>query len=232
MTLHCYHSYHIRRHTPGELIPGILRYFALSLQNSGIIGSERGREARTLRPLTHTFMLISQEHSGDAPDVLFRYDCDVVPSLSTAMKRVVIGFAVVCLAVGFIPIRYLAAPQWDVRVRDEAGSALPGLYVRLSYRNYSAESESHEITLVTDYSGHAAFPSQYQASSLLQRAFYTANSFLEGVHASYGNHASVFVFGKDDYEGSAVMGPYVADWTGSPSRMASTVIARRLEGPR
>lgn len=130
---------------------------------------------------------------------------------------------------GFFPIRYLAAPKWDVVVLSEAGAALAGLNVRLSYVNYSAESDSHEITLVTDQSGHVVFPSQYRTASLLQRAFYIARSALGGVHASFGNHAFVFVFGSG-YDGEAVTGSYVTDWTGSPTEMKSKIIAKHSQG--
>lgn len=78
----------------------------------------------------------------------------------------------------------------------------------------------------------AAFPSQYRAASLFQRAFYTALSALEGVHASFGNDAHVSVFARDwGYVGTAVTGPYVTDWTGSPTKMTSTVIAKTMEDP-
>src|SRR5438046_1334282 len=129
---------------------------------------------------------------------------------------------IVVVAVGLIPIRYLAAPQWDVWVTDQTGTPLTGLNVRLSYRNYSAESEGHEITLVTDYSGHVNFPAQFRTASLLQKAFYTARSATGGVHASFGNHAFVFVFGGG-YEGDAVTGSHLTDWSGSPKKMTSTI---------
>ena len=137
----------------------------------------------------------------------------------------VLGLIIVVFTIGFIPIRYLAAPQWDVWVRDESGAPLAGLYVRLSFKNYSAESDSHETTLVTDQSGHVAFPAQFRTVSLLQKAFYTTGSAMGGVHASFGNHAFVFVYGGG-YEGGAVTGPYVTDWTGSPTKIASRIVAK------
>jgi hypothetical protein len=152
----------------------------------------------------------------------------VAQTFPRTVKRGVLGLIIVAFIAGIIPIRYLAAPQWDVLVRDESGTPLAGLNVRLSFENYSDESDSHEITLVTDQSGHVAFPSQFRTASLLQKAFYTAGSATGGVHASFGNHAFVFVFGGG-YEGGAVTGPYLADWTGSPSKMASTVVAKRMQ---
>jgi len=145
------------------------------------------------------------------------------------IKWAAVGLVIIGIAVGFFPIRYLAAPKWDVVVLNEAGESLSGLNVRLVYENYSAESDSHEITLVTDQSGRVAFPSQYRTASLLQRAFYIARSALEGIHASFGNHAFVFVFGSG-YDGDAVDGPYITDWTGSPAEMRSKIIAKHSEG--
>jgi hypothetical protein len=155
----------------------------------------------------------------------------VSQTFSKTSKRGAIGFILVCFVIGLIPMRYLAAPQWDVWVRDEKGMPLPSLNVRLSYENYSAESESHEITLVTDKAGHVEFPSQHRAASLLQRVLYTACSSLGGVHATFGNHAFVFVFGGG-YDGDAANGHYVADWTSSPTKMTSTIIAKAVNGGR
>jgi len=151
----------------------------------------------------------------------------VVQASARAIKRGVLSLIAVAFTMSLIPFRYLAAPQWDVWVRDESGMPLAGLSVRLSFENYSAESDSHEMTLVTDRSGHVAFPAQFRTASLLQRAFYTAGSAMEGVHASFGNHAFVFVFGGG-YEGEAVAGQDIANWTGSPTKMASTIVAKRM----
>lgn len=136
--------------------------------------------------------------------------------------------AVVVVIAIFFPIQYLAAPEWDVQVTNEAGAPLAGVNVRLVYENYSAESHSHEITRITDQSGHVGFPAQYNAASLLQRIFYTVRSANEGVHASFGRHAGVFAFGRG-YEGEAVSGPYITDWTGSPPAMMSQIVAKRTK---
>lgn len=149
-------------------------------------------------------------------------------SFTKKVKLGVLWLVIVVVVVGSIPIRYLAAPQWDLFVRDQAGKPLKGMYVRLSYTNYSAESEGHELTLVTDHNGHVNFPVQYRTASLLQRALYTVRSAMGGVHASFGNHAFVFAFGNC-YEGEAVTGSHVTDWGGSPTKMESTIIAKRME---
>jgi hypothetical protein len=133
----------------------------------------------------------------------------------------------VALLSGLYPVRYLAAPRWEVWVVDEAGLPLSGVNVRLSYENYSAESESHEITLATDSKGHVLFPDQHGSAFLIQKVFHTLGAALGGAHASFGQHAYVFVFGRG-YEGTAVSGEYVTDWSGSPAEMDSKITAKRM----
>jgi hypothetical protein len=96
--------------------------------------------------------------------------------------------------------------------------------VRLSYQDYSAENASHEVTLRTDATGHAIFERRTEKASLFQRIFYTATSAMAFVHASFGRHAHVFAFGHG-YEGEALMGKYLVDWTGTPNVMQSRIIA-------
>jgi len=132
--------------------------------------------------------------------------------------------AVLLLLAGLWPITYLASPQWDVWVIDDAGKPLSNAKVRLVYQNYSAEGRSHEMTLVTGESGHVSFPRQYERASFLKRIFYIASSASAGVHASFGRHAYVIVFG-DGYEGFAVDFGHVTDWSGKPESMTSKIAA-------
>jgi hypothetical protein len=143
-------------------------------------------------------------------------------------KLVGIGLFIICMVIALYPVRHLAAPKWDVWVVTDGGAPLPGINVRLSYENYSTEAESHEITCATDSKGHVLFPAQFRSTTFLQRAFYTARSALAGVHASFGDHATVWAFGRG-YEGDAVTGQYITDWTGSPSEMTSRIVAKRTE---
>ncbi len=133
------------------------------------------------------------------------------------------------LIVGVFPIRYLASPRWEVWVVAVDGKPLPGINVRLEYQDYSAEGRGHELTLMTDETGHCLFPPQYGRASFFQRVFFTLSSAMAGVHASFGPHAFVFAFGGG-YEGDAVSGDYVTDWTGSPGAMESRIVAKRTGG--
>jgi hypothetical protein len=141
-------------------------------------------------------------------------------------RRVVVGLASVLLIISLLPIRYLASPRWDVWVATDEGKPRAGISVRLVYQNYSAEGQSHEVTLRTDENGRVLFPVQYGRASLLQRLVYTVSSAAAGVHASFGRHAYIFAFG-DGYEGTAVTGKYVTDWRGTPESMESRIVVRK-----
>ena len=124
------------------------------------------------------------------------------------------------------PSSYLASPRWDVEVVDRSGQPRKGATVRLVYQNYSVEAESHETTLQTDEHGQVSFEPQRRSANLSKRVFYSASAARAGVHASFGRHAYVLVFG-DGFDGEAVDGNhYVVDWRGSPASMQSKIVAR------
>lgn len=110
--------------------------------------------------------------------------------------------------------------------RGRSCAPIETMNVRLSYENYSAESTGHEMDAITDAQGHAQFPMQKDSASIARYVRYSARSAMEGVHASFGRHAYVFVFGQDR-EGEATTGDLVTDWTGTPQEMKSRIVARR-----
>jgi len=103
--------------------------------------------------------------------------------------------AITFVALLFWPFSYLASPQWEVFVVDGAGRPRQGVNVRLVYVNYSAESDSHEMTLQTNDSGRVLFLANRSRTNLMQLAVETASAATRGVHASFGRHAHVFAFG-------------------------------------
>ena len=125
------------------------------------------------------------------------------------------------------PVTTLQNPPWEVQVADSSGHALGNIAVRLSYQNYSAESESHEVDAQTDQNGYAHFQPHYLTASRVQRLAMTMSSAMAGVHASFGPHAGVFAFGQG-LEGGAVENGIIVDWTGSPARMNTPIIMRRM----
>lgn len=127
------------------------------------------------------------------------------------------------------PIPYTAAPAWEVCVVDEAGEPIKGMKVRLSYQNYSTESNGHELDAITNSQGRVYFPLQESAASIGRYIIYSVWSATTGVHASLGRHAGVFTFGQGR-DGVAATGNVVVDWTGSPREMKSRIVAKLRPG--
>jgi hypothetical protein len=132
--------------------------------------------------------------------------------------------AAAALILGAWPMRYLAAPRWEVWVSSHDGQPITKMNVRLVYQNYSVEGKSHELTLMTDENGYVLFPQQNEKACVFQRVLYTVLSARAGVHASFGRHA--YAFAGTGYELD------LGDWHGSPESMQSRiVIKRRPEKP-
>lgn len=142
-------------------------------------------------------------------------------------RRVLWIFVTIAIPVGVAvaPIRSLNCPPWDVWVTDQAGHPVSDITVRLTYRNYSAEGESHEADAITDGQGHVAFSAQTLSESLGQRIVAILSSATAGVHSSFGPDATVFAFGRG-LLGSAIDAQrnVVVDWTGRPDRMESRIV--------
>jgi hypothetical protein len=101
--------------------------------------------------------------------------------------------------------------------------------VRLSYENYSAEDESHEVDLITDQKGLITFPGRTLLASMLRRCYYTLLSARAGVHASFGPSASAFAFGNG-MEGSALDSKgNILFWRGTPSQLQSLIVVNRVK---
>lgn len=145
------------------------------------------------------------------------------------MLWVFIAIAIV-VGVAFLPLRPLECPSWDVWVTDQSGQPISGVTVRLTYRNYSAESESHEVNAMTDAQGHARFSAQTLSMSLGRRMAAMLSSVTAGVHASFGPHASVSAF-SNGLEGFAIdeQKNVVMDWTGKPRHMESRIVITRRQ---
>jgi Bacterial Ig-like domain (group 1) len=141
------------------------------------------------------------------------------------VRRILLILAACAFALAFVPIKTLNSPGWNVLVVDQNGHPIPGITVRLSYQNYSAEDKTHETDGTTDNYGHATFTPQALSASGANRLIYTLRSALGGVHASFGPHASVFAFGKG-LEGFDVdsQKDVVVEWTGKSKSMESRIV--------
>jgi hypothetical protein len=142
-------------------------------------------------------------------------------------KRVFLVFLAFAVGFAFVPFKSLNCPAWDTWIVDEHGNPVPGITVRLSYQNYSVEKVGHEIDRTTDKNGHASFTAQTLGASLARRCVSMVLAARQGVHSSFGPHASVLAFGKG-LEGVDVdlNRNVVVDWTGQPRAMESRIVVK------
>ena len=138
--------------------------------------------------------------------------------------RFVIAFVVTGLLV--YPFESLQAPTWEVSVVDASNNPVSGARVRESYQDYSAEFKGGETDLITDFEGKVTFPARTLQASLLKRFAVVLSSATAGAHASFGPHASVFVFGGLD--GSPIKNGVVEDWTGSAPINKSVIVVHPM----
>jgi hypothetical protein len=143
-------------------------------------------------------------------------------------KKKVIALLCVTALVVFLawPITTLNCPEWEVRVVDENGQPLPGVLVRLDFRNYSAERENHEVDKRTDANGYVKFPSETLKATGLKRAIVSLESAEAGVHAAYGPSAYVLVFADGMAEDPKKAGR-VPMWFGKTPTMRSQFVLSR-----
>jgi len=150
----------------------------------------------------------------------------VVRTNEVSVRRLLI--LVVCaFGLSLIPFESLNSPAWDVWIVDQLGQPVSGMTVRLSYQNYSAEGEAHEVNTTADQNGYARFPPQTLRASLMRRRIFTLLSARAGAHASLGPHAHVFALGKG-LEGVDVdpKTSVLVDWTGEPRSVESHIVVK------
>jgi hypothetical protein len=138
--------------------------------------------------------------------------------------RFVVASAVIAIFV--YPFKSLQAPSWEVSVVDASNNPVSGARVRESYQDYSAEFKGNESDLVTDFTGKVTFPARTLRANVLKRIAVVFSSATAGFHASFGPHATVFVFGG--MEGTSVKNGVVEDWTGSPRVNTSVIVVHPM----
>jgi hypothetical protein len=135
------------------------------------------------------------------------------------------AFCLVGVALLF-PEEELVCPNWSVEVIDSKQAPVAGITVRRICQDYSVESTAHEDDAITDERGRVVFSELRIRVTRLERwAGNVSNVARQGVHASFGIHASVFAFGNG-LQGIAVSNGIVEDWTGSPERMESRIVVK------
>lgn len=137
--------------------------------------------------------------------------------------KVLLIILMISTGAAFIPLTTIECPSWDVRVTDRTERPLQGVTVRLYFKNYSAEWESHENNAITNVHGRVKFSPQSITASLGKRVAVILSSAPAGVHASFGPHAYVIAFG-DGIEGHDVDNNTPIVWTGEFKHMDSHII--------
>jgi len=119
-------------------------------------------------------------------------------------------------------ISTLDSPKWEVWTVDEKGQPLPGMTVRLNWRNYSLETDDHTEDRLTDQNGYVIFPAKMLKVSLRRRLMGLVWLIPLNIHDSSGPHAFVFAFGN----GLEALGGTADQWNGRPNHMQSRLIAK------
>jgi hypothetical protein len=141
---------------------------------------------------------------------------------SSRWRFLIVG---ILLLVALLPVTTLAAPDWSACVVDESSKPVPGVLVRESYQNYSAESEGHEEDQYSDANDCVHFAPKLTRASLFRRLIEIAHSAMAGVHASFGPYDYVTAF-QGNARGDDVRGGYEYAWTGSPRHVDSSLVLR------
>jgi hypothetical protein len=131
----------------------------------------------------------------------------------------------ILLLVAFLPVTTLAAPDWSVCVVNESNRPVPGVLVRESYQNYSAEYGGNEEDKYADARGCVHFAPKLTRASVVRRLIAIARSATAGVHASFGPYDYVTAF-QGGARGDDVRGGYEYAWTGSPRHVDSSLVLR------
>ena len=86
------------------------------------------------------------------------------------------------------PLKAVTAPEKAMTFVDRKGHPFQDLPVRQVWKNYSAESSSHEETRLTNSNGVVRFPERFAESPAIARFMQpVGNLLLTGVHASFGS---------------------------------------------
>jgi hypothetical protein len=111
--------------------------------------------------------------------------------------RIVSLAAAVVLAIVFIPVPQIIAPDWTVKTLDASHRPLPGVTVREVWQHYSLEDSSHEEDRVTDNKGEVHFPLRKRWAGIAVRFLGCSRQIVgAGVHASCGAHSYLVAFGR------------------------------------
>ena len=121
------------------------------------------------------------------------------------------------------PFNVTVTPEWKVKVVDENGTPVAGVYVA-EFASYSRLDFQHNESMCTNLNGEAQFGRRTVRESLLARIFMRVSTF--SIHGGQGPYVAVGVdrLGYGDFPTQDPMPNFNGlAWYGSPSRMSSVV---------
>jgi hypothetical protein len=134
----------------------------------------------------------------------------------------VLGLAVLIVFLLVFRFNVTVAPEWNVKVLDENGEALAGVYVS-EFATPWTLNVHYEGAICSDRRGEAHFPRQTVRSSVLTRVSKFISGF--GPHASLGPDVKIGVerLGYGDMPNESV----TATWNGSATHVNSQFVLHK-----
>ena len=134
---------------------------------------------------------------------LYHHFIVVIPRLRDLPRPVrmalatVLGILVLLL---IFPFKTVVVPSWPVRVVDETGRPIPGIYVTEHWQHYMLDDYGQEEMRSTDSYGAVEFSERSIRSSVVQRLWTSVSKFArEGFLGRWDCYGSVVVWGSREH---------------------------------
>ena len=135
----------------------------------------------------------------------------------------------------FFPQRQLVAPEWHIKVIDEAGKPWPGIRLTESWQQYSLERHDHEDSRTTNSEGVASFPLRTKYSGVGRRFVGCAWQVVRSiVHSTCGPWASLMIdyppgYGQnfENMDVSETSQAYITYEGSGPQQVSKTVVIHK-----
>ncbi len=122
-------------------------------------------------------------------------------------SRLILGSALLLMLVPLVyPFESVVAPEWRLRVLDDAGQPVVRINVTEHWRHYPLETTGHEESMKTGADGVVAFPSRSLKASLARRAVSAiGNVWRHGRQARFSPYVAVVVWGSPQHATAAMV---------------------------
>ena len=111
--------------------------------------------------------------------------------------RIAVGVLLGLLLVTLLyPFQSTTVPQWNLRVVDDAGTAVREINVTEHWQHYPVESEGHEEVRRTNQDGVVSFEVRTFRASLARRLFVRLNIARQGNRDRTEPYGSIVVWGS------------------------------------